>query len=76
MKAKGKMIVVSTHDDRYYHLASHCIKLDSGRIVQELSVDSLAGAYYSMKRKSVVVYRDGTSIWMPHAETVGCCQDV
>ncbi|MCI0591490.1 MAG: cyclic peptide export ABC transporter [Gammaproteobacteria bacterium] len=55
MKAKGKIIVVITHDDRYYHLASRCIKLDSGRIVQEFSVDSPAGACRSMERKAVVV---------------------
>lgn len=55
MKAKGKMIVVITHDDRYYHLANRCIKLDSGRMDQELSVESLASGCCGMERKSVVV---------------------
>ncbi|MFM0738771.1 cyclic peptide export ABC transporter [Paraburkholderia xenovorans] len=33
LKAKGKTVVVITHDDRYFHLADRCIKLDVGQIV-------------------------------------------
>jgi putative ATP-binding cassette transporter len=34
LKAKGKTIVVITHDDRYYHLADRYIKLDYGQVVE------------------------------------------
>jgi putative pyoverdin transport system ATP-binding/permease protein len=32
LKARGKTVIVITHDDRYYHLANRVIKLDSGQI--------------------------------------------
>ena len=34
LKAKGKALIVITHDDRYYHVADRVIKLDSGKIQQ------------------------------------------
>jgi putative ATP-binding cassette transporter len=33
LKARGKAVLVITHDDRYFSLADRCIKLDSGCIV-------------------------------------------
>jgi putative pyoverdin transport system ATP-binding/permease protein len=35
LKAKGKTVVVITHDDRYFHLADRTIKLDFGRVAEE-----------------------------------------
>lgn len=35
LKARGKTVVVITHDDRYFHLADRSIKLESGRIAEE-----------------------------------------
>jgi putative pyoverdin transport system ATP-binding/permease protein len=32
LKERGKTVVVITHDDRYFHLADHMIKLDYGRV--------------------------------------------
>lgn len=32
LKKRGKMIIVITHDDRYWHLADRLIKFDSGQI--------------------------------------------
>jgi putative pyoverdin transport system ATP-binding/permease protein len=32
LKERGKTVVVITHDDRYFHLADHIIKLDYGKI--------------------------------------------
>lgn len=34
LKAKGKTVVVITHDDRYFHLADRYIKLEYGQLVQ------------------------------------------
>ncbi|KND54754.1 ABC-type siderophore export system, fused ATPase and permease component [Candidatus Paraburkholderia kirkii] len=34
LRAKGKTVVVITHDDRYFHLADRTIKLDFGRVVE------------------------------------------
>lgn len=33
LKARGKTVIVITHDDRYFHLADRLIKLDYGRVV-------------------------------------------
>ena len=33
LKAKGKTLIVISHDDRYYHLADRIIKLDDGQVV-------------------------------------------
>jgi len=32
LKARGKMVFVITHDDQYYHVADHMIKLDYGKV--------------------------------------------
>jgi putative ATP-binding cassette transporter len=34
LKAKGKALIVISHDDRYYHVADQVIKLDSGKLQQ------------------------------------------
>ena len=32
LKARGKTIVVITHDDRYFHVADRCVELDAGQL--------------------------------------------
>lgn len=34
LKACGKIVVVITHDDRYFHLADQLVKMESGKIVK------------------------------------------
>jgi len=33
LTAKGKTVLAITHDDRYFHLADRCIKLEEGQII-------------------------------------------
>ncbi|MCC8368301.1 cyclic peptide export ABC transporter [Xenorhabdus sp. PB61.4] len=33
LAARGKAILAITHDDRFFHLADHCIKLENGRFL-------------------------------------------
>ena len=40
LKARGKSVLVITHDDRYFHLADRVIKLDYGRIVYQSDMAS------------------------------------
>ncbi|WP_109478880.1 cyclic peptide export ABC transporter [Paraburkholderia sp. C35] len=35
LRAKGKAVLVITHDDRYFHLADRYVKLDYGRLVEQ-----------------------------------------
>lgn len=35
LKARGKALLVISHDDRYYHLADRLIKIDYGQVVQD-----------------------------------------
>jgi putative ATP-binding cassette transporter len=35
LKAKGKTVLVVSHDDRYYHVADRLIKLDYGQLVSD-----------------------------------------
>lgn len=35
LKARGKTVLVITHDDQYFHLADRMLKLDYGRIVSD-----------------------------------------
>jgi putative ATP-binding cassette transporter len=44
LKARGKAVVVITHDDRYFHLGDRVIKLDYGRIVEVRQAAELAPA--------------------------------
>jgi putative ATP-binding cassette transporter len=32
LKERGKVVIVITHDDRYFHLADHLVKLDYGNV--------------------------------------------
>lgn len=34
LKARGRTLIVISHDDRYYHLADRIIALDGGRVVR------------------------------------------
>jgi putative ATP-binding cassette transporter len=38
LKARGKTVIVISHDDRYYHVADRIIKLDYGRIEYDKKV--------------------------------------
>ena len=34
LRARGKTVVVISHDDRYYHLGDRVVKLDYGQLVE------------------------------------------
>ncbi|MGH8782247.1 cyclic peptide export ABC transporter [Paraburkholderia sp.] len=46
LQAKGKTILVITHDDRYFHLADRYIKLDFGQVVEQGRGDALQAGHY------------------------------
>jgi putative ATP-binding cassette transporter len=35
LKARGKTVIVISHDDRYYHVGDRVVKLDYGQIVND-----------------------------------------
>lgn len=37
LRNAGKCVVVISHDDRYYHMADHLVKLDGGKIARSVS---------------------------------------
>jgi len=39
LKARGKTVIIISHDDRYYHLADRIIKLDCGKLVFDQLAD-------------------------------------
>ncbi|WP_425589770.1 cyclic peptide export ABC transporter [Fictibacillus fluitans] len=44
MKASGKCVIAITHDDHYFHLADHVIKMDAGKMTI-LQVKSLSSSF-------------------------------
>ncbi|MGS0743752.1 cyclic peptide export ABC transporter [Glaciimonas sp. GG7] len=42
LAARGKAVLAITHDDRYFHLANRCIKLENGMIVEDAEIRSAA----------------------------------
>ncbi|EKS6645659.1 cyclic peptide export ABC transporter [Enterobacter hormaechei] len=36
LAARGKIVVAITHDDSFFHLADHCLKLDNGQFVGDI----------------------------------------
>ena len=34
LRARGKLVIVITHDDRYFHLGDHVVKLEDGKVVE------------------------------------------
>ena len=50
LKARGKALLVISHDDRYYHLADRLIKIDYGQVVQD---ETMSGAHFAAARISV-----------------------
>jgi len=47
LKSRGKTVLAITHDDKYFHLADRCIKLEEGKIkaVWQPSIDEKAGRH-------------------------------
>jgi putative ATP-binding cassette transporter len=45
LRARGKGVIVVTHDDRYFHLGDRVLKLDEGKIA-EASAETTSGAMY------------------------------
>jgi putative pyoverdin transport system ATP-binding/permease protein len=35
LKSRGKLIIVITHDDRYYHMADRIVRMEDGRILED-----------------------------------------
>jgi putative pyoverdin transport system ATP-binding/permease protein len=50
LKAKGKTIIVITHDDRYYHVADRVLKFEGGELRQE----DFAGGLLSTEHAAAV----------------------
>ncbi|MEV6070674.1 ATP-binding cassette domain-containing protein [Nocardia sp. NPDC052001] len=44
LKARGKTVIVITHDDRYFHLADQLVKLDFGKLTEAGTTASASGA--------------------------------
>ena len=49
LKKSGKTVIVITHDDRYFHLADHIIKLDYGQV----EFDELQAGYALADRSTL-----------------------
>jgi putative ATP-binding cassette transporter len=43
LKARGKTVVLITHDDRYFHLGDRVIKLDYGKVIETTKQNALTG---------------------------------
>lgn len=41
LRARGKLVVVITHDDRYFHLGNQVIKLEDGKVVECLKAGAV-----------------------------------
>jgi len=54
MKAKGKTVIVISHDDRYYSVADRLIKLDTGQVVLDEPVKPASPALEKSASFSVV----------------------
>jgi putative ATP-binding cassette transporter len=52
LKAKGKGVIVITHDDRYFHLADRVFKLEYGK---QVSFSDSQSAAYSPPRPRISV---------------------
>ena len=40
LKARGKAVLVITHDDRYFHMCDRLIKLDYGKVAEEVAAQA------------------------------------
>jgi len=43
LKAAGKTVLVISHDDRYYHVADYLVRLDEGKVVEDVRDESPHG---------------------------------
>jgi putative ATP-binding cassette transporter len=39
LRERGKLVIVITHDDRYFHLGNQVIKLEDGKVVEHLKIE-------------------------------------
>jgi len=54
LRAKGKTIIVISHDDKYYYLADRIVKLDSGQLDFDKIVDSPFSAELKADKQVVI----------------------
>ena len=54
LKAKGKTIIVISHDDKYYYLADRIVKLDNGQLDFDKIVDSPFSAELKADKQVVI----------------------
>ena len=47
LRARGKGVIVVTHDDRYFHVGDRVLKLDEGRIVEASNVATRGASHRS-----------------------------
>jgi putative ATP-binding cassette transporter len=45
LRARGKSVVVITHDDRYFHLGDRVLKLEDGKVVDSAIAGFVEGAF-------------------------------
>jgi putative ATP-binding cassette transporter len=57
LKARGKGVLIISHDDRYYHIADRIIKLDDGRIQYDGPVAQVS---HSTRSQQTTEYEDET----------------
>jgi len=56
LKARGKTVIVISHDDRFYHVADRVIKLEYGQVVSDSSLNAASSTTQldsSLKESSV-----------------------
>ncbi|WP_193193451.1 cyclic peptide export ABC transporter [Microbulbifer taiwanensis] len=41
LKKRNKMVIVITHDDRYFHLADKLVKMENGKILEEVTGENV-----------------------------------
>ncbi len=48
LRARGKLVIVITHDDRYFHLGDHVVKLEDGKVVESTRTELRSGQRMSL----------------------------
>ena len=70
LKARGKTVLVITHDDKYFHIADRILKLEDGQLDQPVKVNGVPiDPMFAVRRRLVAVMPGSAQISLENEES-------
>ncbi len=62
LKARGKTVIVISHDDRFYHVGDRLIKLENGQVVSDSGINGVSSNGFPLREIGIAKVAQGTNV--------------